>query len=380
MKKLQVLFFSPENPFSNRAGNTTRAKNNLSILKKLGCTIDLVGFKNIYECMGDGLGYDRTLVENHFLIEKKPHKSLTSVAYWRYKLLKLISKKKVNNPLLTLYAKDSFENILKNNRYDYIIINYEIWSGLIDNELSKNSMKIVDTHDWITLNEFYTNPKLNFGNRFYEEINNLNKFDRVITISQDEAFVFRSFLGEKVLNIPPSFTASHSNNTPKKWDLIFVGSENIFNRKSLEWFFEKVYPLLNTSIRILIVGRVSKYISVPKNVETIHFAESLSSYYNQSKIAICPILEGTGIKIKAVEALSFGLPVVGTTHSVDGFPSKTDNGCLIADEPQDFKNHIMRLLENEDYYNSIKTQATQYLSNHFSEDSGIEKWKQILGL
>jgi len=315
-----------------------------------------------------------------FLIKKKPRKSLTSLVYWRYKLLKVFSKKNLHNPLLTLYAKDSFENILKHKRYDYIVINYEIWTGLIDNEISKKAVKVVDTHDWMTLNEFYTNPKLNFGNRFYEEINNLNKFDKVITISQDEAFVFRSFLGEKVINIPPSFAVSYPDTTEKKWDLIFVGSENIFNRKSLEWFFEKVYPLLSSSIRILIVGRVSKYISVPKNVETIHFAENLSSYYNQSKIALCPILEGTGIKIKAVEALSFGLPVVGTAHTLDGFSSKSDNGCLIADAPEDFRNHIMALLENENYYNLIKIQAVQYFSNHFSEDSGIEKWKQILGL
>lgn len=380
MPTLQVLFFSPENPFSNRAGNTTRAKKNISILKKLGCNIDLVGFKNIYDCMDDELDYDHKLVENHFLIAKKPLKSLTSRTYWKYKWLKLFGKKNRHNPLLTLYAKDSFENILKKKKYDYIIINYEIWSDLIHSKLSKNTINIVDTHDWMTLNEFYQNPKLDFGRRFYEEINNLNKFDKVITISQDETFVFKSFLGEKVINIPPSFAVSHSTTKEKKWDLIFVGSENIFNRKSLEWFFENVYPLLGTSIRILIIGRVSKYISVPKTVETIYFAENLSCYYHQSKIAICPILEGTGIKIKAVEALSFGIPVVGTTHSIDGFSSKIDNGCLIDDEPAGFKNHILKLLENENYYNTIKTQAEQYFTKHFSEESGINKWKQVLGL
>lgn len=374
----QILFFFPENPFSNRAGNTTRAKSNLTLLKQIGCNIDLVSCKNLCEDMGDNFDYNPSLVDNYFLIEKKPIKSFTSLSYWRYKWLKLISKKNRYNSYLTLYAKKGFESILSSKKYDFIVINYETWSGLIDHRLCENTIKIVDTHDWMTLNEFYKNPAIDIGYRFNEEIKNLNKFDKVITISQDEKFVFTGFLGEKVINVPPSFATNYSPQTSKKWDLIFVGSENIFNIKSLEWFFEKVYPFLKNSIRILVVGRVSKYISVPKSVETIPFAESLSDYYTQSKVALCPMLAGTGVKIKVIEALSFGLPVVGTIRSIDGFSSKTDNGCLIADDPEDFKTQVISLLEDENYYKKIKAQAVEYFASNFSENSGLTKWRQIL--
>lgn len=380
MSELKVLFFFPENPFSNRAGNITRAKNNISILKKLGYVIDLVGYKNIYANMEDSLDYDKSLVDNLYFIERKPKASPISATFWKYQWLKLIGKKGKYNTLSNSYAKKEFENILKKKEYDYIVINYETWSELINSNLTKNAVKIIDTHDWMTLNEFYRNPNMNIGEKFSDEIKNLNRFDKIITISQDETFVFRSFLGDKVINIPPSFQSTPQQNILKKWDLIFVGSENIFNMKGLEYFFEKVHPLLNKNIKILIIGRVTKYVPILENVEKITFAEDLSSYYSQSKIAICPMLKGTGIKIKVVEALSYGMPVVGTTRSVDGFSSKTNNGCLIADDPEGFKNHITSLLEDNNYYKKIQDQAIEYFETNFSEASVISKWKQILNL
>lgn len=378
MLKNRVLFFFPENPFSNRAGNTTRAKKNISILKKLGCVIDLVGCKEVYKYMDDSLDFDKNLVDNLTLIQRKPNSSLTSAAYWRYKWLKITGKKNKYNSLLSLYAKKDFESILQKKEYDYIIINYEIWSDLINSKFIKNAVKIVDTHDWMTLNEFYRNPDVNIGDKFNEEIENLKRFDKIITISQDETFVFQSFLGDKVINIPPSLPNNHQNERQKKWDLIFVGSENIFNIQSIGYFFEKIYPLLSKNISILVIGRIVNYVPNLENVEKILFVEDLSSYYHQSKIAICPMLQGTGIKIKVVEALSFGIPVVGTIRSVDGFSSKTNNGCLVSNNPEGFKNHILDLLEDKNYYKTIQMQGTQYFDANFSDEKSIDLWKSVI--
>lgn len=378
MSKNRVLFFFPENPFSNRAGNTTRAKKNISILKKLNCSIDLVGFDEIYNRMGDDLNYDKNLVNDLFIIKKKPSTRYRTAAYWRYKWLKIISRNNKYNPLLNLYVKRQFEAILRGKKYDYIVINYETWSDLIRSSLADRAVKIIDTHDWMTLNEFYKDSEGSIGERFSEEINNLKKFDKVVTISAEETFVFKSFLGDKVVNIPPSLVRTEPNNAAKKWDLLFVGSENPFNIKALEYFFEEVYPKLNQHIKILIIGRIVKCVPNLPNVETIAFADDLSYYYGQSKVAICPMIQGTGIKIKVVEALSFGLPVVGTGRAIDGFSSKTNNGCLIADNPEDFKNQIVSLLENDDFYKLVQAEGRQYFDANFSEDAAIALWRSVL--
>lgn len=374
----KILFFFPENPFSNRAGNVTRAKANLNILKKLGYQIDLVGIEDMYKVMGDRIDFDNNIVDTLFLLSRRPIKRIGSLDYWIYKFSLSTTKNNKSNHLLTDYIKASFKKIVEAKKYDYIIINYEFWAGLIDYKLSTNPITIIDTHDWITLNEFYKNPLLKIGDRFEEEINNLNKFDKVITISNDENFVFKGFLGDKVVNIPPSFPSHFSYNFEKRFDLIFVGSDNIFNIKSMKWFFDNVYPILPDNINIVIIGRICKHLQKRKGVTLVEFSETLDEYYSQSKIAICPMLEGTGIKIKVIEALSFGLPVVGTERAIDGFSSSIANGCLTDNNPEIFKDKIISLLQDESFYKSIKSQAEEYFKNNFSEEKALQKWKNVL--
>lgn len=374
----KILFFFPENPFSNRAGNVTRAKTTLTILKKLGHHIDLVGVNDIYNEQKDSTVVDPAIVNNLFLIRQKPSKNKTSRDYWEHKLSKMYQKPNEYNVALTAFAKKEFVNLFLAENYDAVVINYEFWTGLIEHDAMKNTLKIIDTHDWITLNEFYKNKKLDIGKRFSEEIRNLSKFDKVITISEEEHIVFNRFLEDKVINIPPSFFSHFNNHSQKKYDLIFVGSENYFNIQSMQWFFRNVHPLLPEDINMMVIGRICKHLEKKKNVTLIEFAENLEQYYHQSRIAICPMLEGTGIKIKVIEALSYGLPVVGTERAVDGFSLKTKNGCLIGNSPEGFRNHLLSLLQNKEYYAKIKHEAEAYFVDHFSEEKAVEKWKNIL--
>ncbi|KMQ67172.1 hypothetical protein ACM39_15480 [Chryseobacterium sp. FH2] len=374
----KILFFFPENPFSNRAGNVTRAKSTLSILKKLGHQIDLVGVRHIYNDMQDTIEVDRNIVDNLFFITPRPPKKKTSIEYWKYKILKSYKKTNQSNPSLTNFIKKEFKDIFAKKKYDVIIINYEFWAGLLDDSM-KNSTKIIDTHDWITLNEFYKNKSLDIGKRFNEEINNLSKFNKVVTISNDEYFIFKSFFGDKVINIPPSFPENLSyENEEKHYDLIFTGSDNPFNIEGIGWFLEKVLPLLPATVKICVIGRVCKYIPKHKNIRKIDFAEDLKVYYKQSKIAICPMLRGTGIKIKVVEALSFGLPVVGNEKAFDGFSQKIANGCCTAYNENDFAEMIIKLLSNQTEYQKLAVEAVDFFKSNFSENKITKLWESII--
>src|SRR3546814_16145067 len=72
-------------------------------------------------------------------------------------------------------------------------------------------------------------------------------------------------------------------------------------------------------IRLGVIGKISGHIGTYRNVTKISFAEDLGEFYRQSAIAMCPMLGGTGVKVKVVEALSYGLPVectrqIGRAH------------------------------------------------------------------
>ncbi|TDX82630.1 glycosyltransferase [Epilithonimonas xixisoli] len=377
----KAIFFFPENPFSNRAGNVKRAFSTLNILKKIGYEIDLVGSKDVYQEMSDKEYFDKNVVNTLFLISKKPNKK-NILVYLKYKFKKKINKPFKYNGFLSSYTIDSFEKILSQKKYDLIFVNYETWAPLVHNTIAKQSKLIIDTHDWMTLNNFYNNPKIDIGEKFGEEIKNLSFFNHIVTISIDEYFIFKSFLGKKVINIPPGFPDKTENETlkfsEKKYDLIFVGSDNPFNIKALKWFFETVFPLIKIKTKICVIGRICNHIPDFENLDKIIYAEDLDGLYYNSKVALCPMLEGTGIKIKVVEALSYGLPVIGTTKTVDGFLDKNANGCITADNPLEFASNIEIVLSNQEFYDLIKNQSKTYFKEHFMEDKIAQSWKSIL--
>jgi glycosyltransferase involved in cell wall biosynthesis len=128
------------------------------------------------------------------------------------------------------------------------------------------------------------------------------------------------------------------------------------------------------------VGKICNYIPSFTNVTQVIFAESVREYYRKSKIAICPMLSGTGIKVKTVEALSFGLPVVCTLRGLDGLPSKTGNGCLRGDAKEEFAKHIHALLSDEKYYQHIRAQAIDTFNKYFEREGCYRKLDNAFGI
>ena len=78
------------------------------------------------------------------------------------------------------------------------------------------------------------------------------------------------------------------------------------------------------------------------------------------------MLTGTGVKVKVVEALAHGLPVVCTTRGVDGLPNKTLNGCLVTDDAAQFAQNIVDLLTDASFYNQQSARATITFNTGFS--------------
>ena len=102
--------------------------------------------------------------------------------------------------------------------------------------------------------------------------------------------------------------------------------------------------------------------------------DDIEDFYQNAKIAICPMLSGTGIKIKVLEALSHSLPVVTNRRGVDGLLNKTLNGCIVENTGKDFAEAILKLLHDKSFYIEKKKEAEKY----FLENHSFEKEKKVL--
>jgi len=373
----RVLFFMPDNPLKKNAGNRTRALSMLSYFKSRNFEIDFVSeyFTGRWN-EADIKAFEQAgLASNTYVIKKKPSKKNILYYLLFYKLPNFFYQNKawffpLQFPeLVTLRFKRAFKKILKNNNYDYIFINYASWATLIEhNHLTKKSIKVIDTHDFITAQ---LQKKVNIGQSFKEEIRRISLFDVALAISVEEQYIFSQFCKNKVVLAPMMLDKPQNLHdiNEKSFDLIYVASDNVHNKKAANWFFKDVYPLLPASVQICVIGQINEHLSIKApNIVSVNFAEDLSIYYQNAKVALCPMLTGTGTKIKVVEALSYGLPIVCNTRGIDGLINKTDNGCLVSDDPVEFGNNIMKLLTDESEYKKQAENAFAAFSINYEKE------------
>lgn len=377
MKK--VLYFFPDDVAKQNAGNKTRALELLKYFKERDIQVDFATLQYEDTDRGSPAGTidfikQKGLAQTIYLLPRKPGKSNPLFYFLRYKLWDLIyywftfPLRSDIPTFMTLTLKNAFEGLLKENRYDHIIISYIYYAELVSNKtLLKGAKTYIDTHDFITA-QFKYRKSFNLGITFQDEIKRLDHFNEVWAISGEEQYVFGQFCKTNVRLVPLMMEpkAEQYRSTEKMYDLIYVASNNTHNEKSARWFFDEVYPLLPKNIKICMVGGINKVLGERQEAQQIAFADDIDALYAQSKIALCPMLTGTGVKVKVVEALAHGLPVVCTTRGVDGLPNKTMNGCLVTDDAKQFAQNIILLLNNGEVYNEQSLMAAQAFHSGFS--------------
>lgn len=278
----------------------------------------------------------------------------------------------------TTYSRYLFNKILQDRSYDYIVISYAYWVNLVrKNPYIKDAKLIIDTHDFLTAQE-QKRKKFSIGKGFAEEMERLAIFDQIWAISAEEQYLFSQFTTVPV-KLLPFCTEDHTSNVSEKnYDVIYVASDNPHNRRAADWFFNEVYPLLSSSFSWCVIGSIHKYVPDLDNVHKLPYVEDLGDYYTRAKLAICPMLSGTGVKIKVIEALAYGLPVVCSPRGVDGLVNKTENGCVVAQSETDFAAAIERLLLMPDHYKRIGEQAASFFKKNHTKEAFFHMTTEIL--
>jgi glycosyltransferase involved in cell wall biosynthesis len=378
----KVLYFFPDNVGNPTAGNKTRAIQLLRYFKERGYEVDYVSLKHEKVDVGTekqtiAFLLDNKLADNVHLLPRKPGKKNAIAYFFKHKMWDLLyywrtypTRSKIPT-FLTVVLKNAFEDLLKAKTYDHVIISYVQCADLVSNKQLLNGAKtMIDTHDFITA-QFKDKRNFNLGATFSDEINRLNLFNEIWAISSEEQYVFGQFCSSGVRLIPLMMDRGNVQLKPaaqRKYDLIYVASDNVHNQRAATWFFENVYPLLPQGISICVIGLINKTIPDKYKIERVAYAESLEEYYADARVALCPMLSGTGVKVKVVEALAFGLPVVCTLRGVDGLSNKRLNGCMVSDDPAQFAQNITALLQDTELYNTQSALATAMFNSSFSKD------------
>lgn len=114
--------------------------------------------------------------------------------------------------------------------------------------------------------------------------------------------------------------------------VLFVGSSFKPNLDAVAWIYKILAPRI--SKKIVVVGRGMQVLrrrfpELP-NFHIVGSVEDLSPYYRQAELVISPICSGGGMKVKNVEALSYGKKVIASTHSAIGLDRAIDRGYVVV--------------------------------------------------
>ncbi len=399
-KKVLVVF--SDNFIARTKGCDAYCYMVFSCLKSQGVLIDQVSFLNKeqygYDCFND-INQKDNIINNLYLFgEQNPdvggvHKNSEHFSMPKRKFF-LKSKKKNNNSYMNLPEEKIkiFESIINENQYDVInihhIFNVDFILGV---KIPEKTKLLYTMHDNHFIQNYYHNFNINLGFEFNKELSNIKLFHEVYAISYDEMSFWSKFCPNLPFTfLPHTSTMKDLSMGEKKIDILFLGHCNIFNVQGVIWFIDNVYEHLDKSIKITICGRVLEklrnenpddYAKLEKsNISFIEFAPNLEDVYQQTKVVIVPMIQGTGMKIKTIESMSYNIPVVSTVLGVDGFPDKFENGCLVSDDPMEFAQNISRLLVDKDFYDSVKYKQKAYFEKYFSLSANEKKLDKLFNL
>ncbi len=314
---MNILIFSPTPSPPRNAGSRVRIFNLTKQLQKMGHTIHFVFYAQEAASQKD-LEDMKTEWDTFTVIPKTNTWKESSSGY----------------PLDAWYQEDisqTINKIVKRFNVDAIIVNYLMQSKLLEN-LPSGILKIIDAHDIFGERAQYIQKHIvNNSNNYTwysiskeDEKRGLERADIILAIQKREAKYFASLTSKpiKVINHVEEKRFLNKSYTRLK-KIGFIGTGNHPNTTSLNAFLELFLASeLSKTIQIVIAGAASKAIRFEHEcIVRMERVEKLETFYNTVDLIINPLTFGTGLKIKSVEALSYGVPIISTDIGFDGLQS-----------------------------------------------------------
>lgn len=236
-------------------------------------------------------------------------------------------------------------------------VEYKIWKSLALS--SKNPLK-----------KWYLNTLSKQLKKF--EIEHLNLVDGILYISKNDQTILEND-GVKTLSTTFSLAIKidAEENNYKINDLYFLGAMDwLPNQEALYWFIKEV--LSNGSsfeFKLNIAGRKLNCETFKhKNIICHGEVEDATQFIKRHGICVIPIISGSGIKIKLLESMAQGKPIICTHFSAKGIDVKNEEHLIFADTPDEFRQAIKRLTSDENLRKKLGFNAKKYIFEHFQKE------------
>ncbi len=156
------------------------------------------------------------------------------------------------------------------------------------------------------------------------------------------------------------------------------------NTEGLLWFVHEVFPKVRAALpgcRLLVTGAHPpsdiKWLA-GRSVEFVGHVHQLDTFYNRVRVAISPTLYGAGVKLKTVEAVQYGVPVVATEEAVGGLDTDLRDAVFATTDPASFADAIVTFYRDPDVWNDFRTRELAATQRGRTDDASAGRWTQLI--
>lgn len=220
-----------------------------------------------------------------------------------------------------------------------------------------------------------------------------SRADKLFTVSEEDREEMKKLLpGKKVGVIPNGVDADYylkkkiKRLSPPRIMYGVTNFEWLQNQEATDILINKVWPeiknIYKKDVKVWIVGRripkwLEDYAKKDNHLEITENIPDARDAYRQASVMVAPIKGSGGTRLKILEAMAAGLPVVSTTVGVAGLNVQNGKEAIIADTPTDMAKEVVGLLHNKVRAEKIGKAGQKHVRKYFDWSAIVKLHKPI---
>lgn len=214
------------------------------------------------------------------------------------------------------------------------------------------------------------------------ECEHLNDFDGVMSITSNDATMLKEMGCRKpIVPIPFGIMPESVAQVEEEPNSLFhIGSMDWMpNQEGIGWFLEKVWPKVHErmpQLTLYLAGRKMPEEMMKLDMPGVRVVGEVpdAMYFIASKqINVVPLLSGSGIRVKIIEAMSAGKAVITTTVGAEGINYTDGRNLLIADTPDRFVGQIQRCIADPEFCRELGQNAYALIAEEYGNERLTDK-------
>lgn len=397
---MKILFLANRLPYADVAGGHRLIYQRMRKLAEQGHCVGLASFVS-EDCIHHVSDLRKELHDVQTVPLKKQHLLVRMLHDYLSGSLPAIFWKNYSRKMMRLVG-----DMVEQTQYDAVIAEFgEMGMYLYRNPYLSAVHKIVSCHRCLTsaFAKYVETPGVPLSLRIksVSQVRVLEKFefemysamDHILTLTQEDRFTLLNHAPQLPISvIPPGIDFDYLDQARSvKSDspiLLMCGYfADKSNHDGAMWFIEEVWPavsLKHPDLTCRFVGegvRPEMKRAAAKQGESITVigsADDLRPYREQASIFVNPMRLGSGLRIKMLEAMATGLPVVTTALGAAGIPAQNGVNCFVADTPELFVQSIDWLMTDERLSSKMGQHAREMVKDRYNIHSTISELEQVL--